>query len=211
MLTKCEALKMSSLAERHCTLSRGEVAPAKVDRERFAGCVRTCALAALIILAGACGREAGWYPIPAQQSLDLGSDPSGVGAFVKMSDADADDYIVHDIGRMPGVWRWAFTHPELRFRLKSAEGTHFVGEIAIPDITFRVTGPVRITYFIDGRMLGSIRCDRSGKFDIDQAVPAGWVEGNRYVHVTFETDRRWVSPDDGAELSFQLLQAGFQK
>jgi hypothetical protein len=137
-------------------------------------------------------------------------DPGGVGPSVRMSDSDADDYIVRDIGRTPGAWRWAFAHPELRFRLRSTEGWRFTAEIAIPEVTFRVTGPVGISYFIDGRKLGSIRCGRAGRFDIGQPVPTGWVQTGRYIHVTFESDRHWVSPEDGAQLSFQLLQAGFQ-
>ncbi|HLI86631.1 MAG TPA: hypothetical protein VKV17_22180 [Bryobacteraceae bacterium] len=172
---------------------------------------KTCALAALNLLWSACGQEAGWLAIPAQQSLNLGMDPGGVSAAVRMSDADADDYIVRDIGTMPGAWRWAFAHPELRFRLRSAGAWRLTAQIAIPEVTFRVTGPVRVTYFVDGRKLGAIRCDHPGQFVIDQAVPAEWLAPGRYLHVTFEADRHWVSPEDGAQLSFQLFQAGFQK
>lgn len=172
---------------------------------------RTCTLASLALLAGACGREAGWFPVPVQQSLDLGMDPGGVGSAVKMVDADADDYIVRDIDPMPGAWRWAFAHPELRFRVRSAEEWRFTAQIAIPEVTFRVTGPVGITYFVDGRKLGAIRCGHPGEFEIDQAVPAGWLDAGRYIHVTFEADRHWVSPEDSAQLSFQLFQAGFRK
>ena len=60
-----------------------------------------------MLLLAACGRDAGWLPIPAQQSLDLGPDPAGVGPAVKMADPDANDYIVRDVGLMPGSWRWA--------------------------------------------------------------------------------------------------------
>jgi hypothetical protein len=180
------------------------------------GCVKVFLLVALPVFTGACGQEAGWYPIPAQQSLDLGAldvgvEPGGVGSLVKMSDPDADDYIVRDVDPMPGVWRWAFAHPELRFRMRDTNHSRFTAEIAVPEVTFRVTGPVGITYYIDGRMLGSIRCDHSGKFEIDHAIPLGWMDANRYIHVTFEADRRWVSPDDGKQLSFQILQAGFIK
>jgi hypothetical protein len=174
-------------------------------------CGKTCALAALSLLSGACGREAGWLVVPAQQSLNLGLDPGGIGPSVKMSDPDAGDYIVRDIGSMPGAWRWAFAHPELRFRVGRTEGWRFTAQLAVPEVTFRVTGPVGIAYFVDGRKLGAIRCDHPGQFAIDQAIPAGWLEVGRYLHVTFEADRHWVSPEDGAELSFQLLQAGFQK
>jgi hypothetical protein len=172
---------------------------------------KACTLAVVTLFAAACGREAGWFIIPPQQSLDLGMDPGGVRPSVKMSDADAGDYIVRDIDRMPGAWRWAFAHPELRFRLNQAAAWRFTAQIAIPQVTFQVTGPVTVTYLIDGRRLGSIRCAHPGQFEIDQPVPAAWLDPGRYIHVKFETDRPWVSPEDGAQLSFQLLQVGFLK
>jgi hypothetical protein len=130
---------------------------------------------------------------------------------VRMSDADAGDYIVRDIDRMPGAWRWASARPELRFRVQQPEGWHFAAQIAIPQVTFRVTGPVTVSYLIDGRKLGAIRCAHPGRFEIDQPVPSAWLDPGRYIHVTFEADRHWVSSEDGAQLSFQLIQAGFQR
>jgi hypothetical protein len=110
------------------------------------GWSKTCTLAVVTLLAAACGREAGWIPIPPQQSLDLGMDPGGVGPSVSMSDVDASDYIVRDIDRMPpAAWRCAFVHPELRFRVHQAEGLRFTAQIAISQVTFRVTGPVTRT------------------------------------------------------------------
>jgi hypothetical protein len=168
-------------------------------------------LCLLTLLNAACGREAGWYPIPSQQSIDLGPDPAGVGPAVKMADPDANDYIVRDVGLMPGTWRWAYLHPELRFRVAHAEGLRFIAEINIPEVTFKVTGPVVVAYSVDGRRLGFIRCDRPGTYEIDKAVPPAWLVPGNYIHVTFDADRHWVSPDDGAQLSFLLLRAGFKE
>lgn len=158
---------------------------------------------------GGCARDPGWLPLPAKQSLDLGPDPGGIGPAVRMADPDANDYIVRDIGLMPGTWRWAFLHPELRFRVAQAEGSRFTAEIDIPDVTFKVTGPVGVTYSIGGRRLGLVRCDHPGTYAIDHPVPAAWLVPGEYIHVTFDADRHWVSPEDGAQLSFLLLRAGF--
>jgi hypothetical protein len=162
-----------------------------------------------LLLLASCTRDPGWLPIPAQQSLDLGPDPSGVGPAVKMADPDANDYIVRDIGLMPGIWRWAFLHPELRFRVKHSAGLHFTAEIHIPEVTFTVTGPVVLTYSVNGRSLGFVRCDRPGTYQIDHAVPPAWLVPGDYIHVTFDADRHWVAPEDGARLSFLLSRAGF--
>ena len=163
----------------------------------------------LMLLLASCTRDPGWLPLPAQQSLGLGPDPGGVGPAVRMADPDANDYIVRDIGLMPGIWRWAFLHPELRFRVRHSEGLRFTAEINIPEVTFKVTGPVIVAYSVNGRRLAFVRCDHPGTYTIDQAVPPAWLAPGAYIHVTFDADRHWVSPDDGAQLSFLLLRAGF--
>ena len=89
--------------------------PAKIDQVYFAdskwGRRFRLSSSCLMLLLASCSRDAGWLAIPAQLSLDLGPDPTGVGPSVKMADPDANDYIVRDIGLMPGTWRWAFLHP----------------------------------------------------------------------------------------------------
>jgi len=161
-------------------------------------------------LAASCGRHPGAYAVPEQRSLDLGPDPAGIVAFVTMADPAADDYIVRDISRERGSFRWALLHPELRFRVPRSSNLQFTAELAVPEVTFKVTGPVNIAYAIDGKMLGSVRCDHPGKYEVAKPVPEAWLQPNQYIHVTFEADRQWVSPDDGARLSFLLFQAGFQ-
>ena len=149
--------------------------------------------------------------MPQQRSLDLGVDPGGIASFIKMEDPAVNDYIVRDISAEPGRFRWAFRHPELRFRLPQAENMRFTAELIVPEVTFKVTGPVTITYAIDGKSLGAIHCDHAGQYQITKAVPPAWVKPNEYAHVAFEADHRWVSPEDGAQLSFLLLNAGFQQ
>jgi hypothetical protein len=161
------------------------------------------------LLTLSCGRPAGRYPVPEQRSLDLGVDPGGIASFITMADPAADDYIVRDISRERGVFRWAFLHPELRFRVKQSDHLHFTAELAIPEVTFKVTGPVNISYLVDGKTLGSVHCDHAGKYEVAKPVPQGWVQPDQYIHVTFAADRKWVSPDDGAQLTFLLFNAGF--
>ncbi|PWU04368.1 MAG: hypothetical protein C5B51_16965 [Terriglobia bacterium] len=161
------------------------------------------------LLLVSCGRQPHSYPVPAQRSLDLGVDPGGIASFISMGDPVADDYIVRDISRERGVYRWCMAHPELRFRVTHSADIRFTAELALPEVTFKVTGPVTISYAVDGKPLGVVRCDHAGKYQVSKPVPGGWVEPNQYVHVTFEADRKWISPDDGAQLSFLLFNAGF--
>jgi hypothetical protein len=172
--------------------------------------LRRILLAAIAgVLTGACGRRDGSFPLPAQQSLDLGPDPGGPRGMVSMDDPDAGAFLVRDISSERGVSRWAFRHPELRFRVKDARNLIFAVEFAIPDVTFRVTGPVTVSCAVNGKTLATMRCDRAGDYRIERAVPEGLVEPGRPIRVTLEANPRWVSPDDGAELSFLLHSAGF--
>jgi hypothetical protein len=161
------------------------------------------------MLTVSCGRQPGVYAAPPQRSLDLGPDPDGPQAFVNMDDPVADDYLVRDISPERGFRRWAFTHPELRFRLQDVSHLIFTAEFAIPEVTYRVTGPVTVSYAVNGRTLGTLRCDHAGDFRLEKPVPAGLIVPGKFVRVTFEANPRWVSPEDGAQLSFLLRSAGF--
>jgi hypothetical protein len=138
-----------------------------------------------------------------------GKDPGGLGPFIKMEDPLAGDYIVRDISSERGLFRWAFLHPELQLRVDHAQHLRFTAEIAIPDATFKTTGPVTVSCSINGNALATIRCPRPAKYQIAKAVPAAWIDPGKPVHVTFDAQPRWVSPEDGAELSFLLYSAGF--
>lgn len=162
-----------------------------------------------VLLTVSCGRQPGVYAAPSQRALDLGPDPDGPHAFVTMDDPIADEYVVRDISPEHGFRRWAFTHPELRFRLQDARHLIFTAEFAVPEVTFKVTGPVRVSYAVNGRTLGTLRCDHAGDFRIEKVVPDGLVESGKFTSVTFEANPRWISPEDGAQLSFLLRSAGF--
>ena len=161
------------------------------------------------LLTVSCGRQPGVYAAPPQRSLDLGNDPTGALAFVTMDDPQVDDYLVNDFSPERGFRRWAFTHPELRFRVPDARHLIFTAEFAIPEVTYKVTGPVTVSYAVNGRTLGALRCSHAGDFRLEKPVPDGLVEPNKFVRVTFEANPRWISPQDGAQLSFLLRSAGF--
>ena len=168
----------------------------------------------LLVVIGAmltlcCGRSPGVYAAPQQRSLDLGPDPGGLGSFVAMDDPIADDYIVKDISPGRDFRRWAFTAPEMRFQVKEARHLRFVADFAIPEVTYKVTGPVTVSCAVNGKKLLSMVCDHPGDFHLEKPVPEGWIDPAAQVHVTFEATPRWISPEDGAQLSFLLRSAGF--
>jgi len=167
----------------------------------------------LMVIAGmsatGCGRQPGSFPVPTQKSIDLGPDPGVPRGMVRMDDPDADAFLVRDISPEHGATRWAFLHPELRLIVSDASHLKFAAEFAIPPVTFRVTGPVTVSVAVNGKPLGTMRCDHAGDYRLERAVPDGLVEARKETRVTFQADPRWVSPEDGAQLSFLLRSAGF--
>jgi hypothetical protein len=170
---------------------------------------RKIAVLLVSLIAVGCGREAGTYPVPPQQSLALGVDPGHLKAYVEMDDPTIAAYIVNDISPERGLRKWAFKKPELKFQVKDASHLRFVAEFALPEVTYRVTGPVTVSAAVNGQVVGSIRCDHAGDWRMEKPVPEGVVKVDEEIHVTFEANPRWVSPEDGAELSFFLRAAGF--
>jgi hypothetical protein len=163
------------------------------------------------MFSAACGRQPVTFAMPLQRSLDLGQDPGGLGPYVVMDDPAADDYIVRDISPGRDHHRWAFLHPEMRFRVAEGGNWKFAAEFAIPEVTFQVTGPVTIVTAVEGRSLGTFHCPHAGDYRMELPVPRGMLAPGKEVHVTFDATPRWVSPDDGAELSFYLRGAGFTR
>jgi hypothetical protein len=164
----------------------------------------------IVLLAGlaGCGREAGWQPLPAQRAASGARDPGELSNSVRMDDATASEYIVKDITEDPSAWRWALVRPELKLIVKDARKLKLWMELAIPPVTFRVTGPVVVTAYVNGRSLGPMRFAEPGRHRYEKPVPDGWVQPDVPVIVAAEVDKRWISKDDGAQLSFLLNSVG---
>jgi hypothetical protein len=140
--------------------------------------------------------------------LDLGLDPGHLKAYILMDDPTVAEYIVNDISPERGVHRWAFAHPELKFQVKDPSHLKLIAEFDLPEVTYKVTGPVTVSGTVNGHPVGSIRCDHAGEWHLEKPVPEGIVRPGEEIHVTFEANPRWVSPEDGAQLSFFLRGAG---
>jgi hypothetical protein len=68
---------------------------------------------------------------------------------------------------------------------------------------------VAIAVSINGRLLGTVHCDRGGERRFEKAVPAEWLRAGAGNLAAVEIDKLWVSPSDGAKLGFILGRAGF--
>lgn len=169
---------------------------------------RYCIVLAAALGAG-CGRPAGPLPLPAQRHVSDGRDPGDLGIYIDMGDPFAAEYVVRDISPEKSNWRWAFVRPELKVRAPRTQRFRFAMEFAVPEVTFRVTGPVRVTCYLDGKSLGPMPVHEAGRHRYERPVPPGWVQPGATVSVTADVDKRYIAKDDGAQLSFLLSAAGF--
>jgi len=131
----------------------------------------------------------------------------------EMSAADAETYIVSGVLGAPAgaPWRWTLQRAELNFELDRTDGWKLVADFVIPDSTFRDTGPVTVSFFINGRLLERVFCASPGKQRLEKPAPPEWLSADGVTSVVAEVDRPWVSPNDGARLGMILSRVGLAR
>jgi hypothetical protein len=168
------------------------------------------AIALSTFLAG-CSREPSVYPPPIQRLLPAAPEKKTLGGFVNMNDANVDEYIVGGLQNQTegDGWRWAHEAPELRFLLDRTERLKFVVDLGLPEYNFRQTGPVTLSFFINGRLLDKVRYTTPGDRRYEKRVPAGWLKKGEFTSVRIQADPPWIAPTDKVKLGFVLHRAGF--
>ena len=150
------------------------------------------------------------YPPPPQRPALVRPDGSGPSYFLNVANPNADAYIVQGIGDQTEGrgFRWAFAHPVLRFFVPSMHHPKFLLDFALPEPTFRVTGPVTLTFSINGRFLDERRFREMGQQHYEREIPEGFLRFGALNLVSIDPDKVFVA-EDGAKLSFPFSRAGF--
>jgi hypothetical protein len=157
------------------------------------------------------GNVPDYYAPPIQRKPLTGADPSPVGRFVNLAETNAEAYVIRDVnhGSEGDLWRWTRKRPELRFFLETIDHLDFKADFSIADATFKDTGPVTISVFINGNLLDKIKCAEPGEKHFSKPVPESFLHAKALNFVALDIDKVWVSKTDGAELGFILIRAGF--
>jgi hypothetical protein len=137
--------------------------------------------------------------------------PYRISRLINMADGDAENYFIRDIGGLAGNWRWTGKHPEVRLYLRSKQKLHYVIDFTIVEATFKDTGPVTLSFLVNGHLLDKVTYTTSGAQHFDKAVPEEWVEAGKDAIVGAEIDKPWISPADGAALGFILSRIGLRQ
>jgi hypothetical protein len=172
--------------------------------------LRFLALPGAVLLC-ACQNLPDPYAPPEQRQPFENFRPYRVSRVVNMADGDAESHFVRDIKGATGVWRWTGKHPEVRLFLRTNQMLHYVIDFSIVEATFKDTGPVTLTFLVNGHVLDKMTYTASGQQHFDKPVPEEWVEAGKEALVGAEIDKVWVSPADGVALGFILSQIGLRQ
>jgi hypothetical protein len=149
------------------------------------------------------------YAPPVQRQPFESFQATRTAHIVNMSDPDAAAYFVQDIsGALEGNWRWTQQRPTIRVRARSNENLKYVIDFTLPDATFRDTGPVNLSFYVNDRLLDRVQYKASGQLHFEKPVPPEWVTPEQDATVAAEIDKVWVSKEDGARLGFILTRIG---
>lgn len=164
-----------------------------------------------VVLWAGCASLPDAFPPPAQRKPLLTTPPSiPFGHFVAMSDPNAGAYLVQGFAdASEGSWRWAHDHPVLRFYLPDVPRVKFALDFTITEPTFRETGPVTLTFTLNGRFFDRVRCDQPGRRYYSRDAAPEFLHKNGVNVVAIDPDKVWVSKADGGRLGFILVSAGF--
>lgn len=162
-------------------------------------------------LACGCASAPPYHELPIQRVDHTGSEPRLLMASIAMSSLYADRHVVSGVvGGSPGdPWRWANDKARLRFQVLPGEGTKFFVDLVIAEITFKETGPVRLKFWVNDKLVGAKRCDNHGPALFETKLAPDVLKPGAVTTVMIETENPWVSTD-GTKLGFLLVGAGFK-
>lgn len=172
---------------------------------------RLLPILAVVLLGGtSCTRLPETFAPPPQRVALLLPPQTGLGYFLSMDDPHADQYLVQDFqDHGPGTWRWAYSHPVLRFLVPDAPRLKFTMDFSLPERTFHETGPVTLHLRINGAVFDDPRFEQPGELHYSRLVPGGLLRPGQENRVAIDPSPVWVSKADGGRLGFILSRAGF--
>jgi len=97
----------------------------------------------------------------------------------------------------------------MRFYVGAASNLKFSLDFSIAESTFKETGPITLSFLINGHPLDKAAFARAGDHHYEKPVPGALLRAGGENIVEIEPDRVWTSKQDGARLSILLIRAGF--
>ncbi len=131
---------------------------------------------------------------------------------VDMSDPDSAQQIVTDIYESSGEpWRWTGQRPTVRILVPATDNLRLSVDFTIWSEGFKQTGPLDLTFFVNGHELQKFRYTTPGNKHFEKPVPADWLDSVEESTISVAVDKLYVSPADGAKFGVILSRIGFVK
>jgi hypothetical protein len=150
------------------------------------------------------------------RSLGFSAPRCNAGVFVKDGWVETDRvgaarHYLRDIeqGTEPTRWRWTFEKPAFLFYAPARSGVTFKMDFVIHSLTFKQTGPWRMTVRINGKELGRRAYNSPEDQTFEQAVPAEMLRADGVAMVETELDEYYIAPLDGQKLGYLFVRGGF--
>jgi hypothetical protein len=174
--------------------------------------IRVAFVFSCILCVAGCDRPPDFYPPPEQRHPVQGYNPGPDAMMVEMNDPDASLHIVKDIyGPTDPSWRWTAQNPTVQLLVLSTENLRFSTDFAIWDDGFKSTGPLEVSYLVNGKLLDKIRYPTPGVKHFEKAVPADWLSADSDTTLGISLDKIYISPRDKMPFGLILVRLGFKQ
>lgn len=173
--------------------------------------IRFAGLFSLLCLA-ACDRLPESYPPPEQRPPVERIAPALDAMMVSMQGSDADLGIVKDIyPNADGIaWRWTKQQPTVRVLVLATQNVNYSVDFTVWDDAFKTTGPLEISFLVNGKLLDKVRYTTSGDKHFEKPVPSDWLVNNTDATVSLAVDKLYTAPADGAQFGVILKRIGLK-
>lgn len=172
--------------------------------------IRSICLFSLLCLTG-CDPLPQSYPPPEQRHPVQGPNLESGSTIVSMGSPDADLYILKDIYPANGIpWRWSAKEPTIHFLLLGTENLAFSADFALWNDAFKITGPVEVSFLVNGNVLDKIRYTSPGEKYFEKPVPPDWLSTNTETNVGLSIDKLYVAPADQKKFGVILVRMGLK-
>jgi hypothetical protein len=159
----------------------------------------------------ACSSSVPAFAPPAQFVMPPGRDPQPEVRLLKMNGLDANFAVLEGV---PGAGsgeeqKWTSDRARFQFRVASLDGDDLYLRFAVPEVTFRRTGPVRVSIDVNGRMFDSFVRTTPGQGEYRH--PAEAIETRPFdpLILSIRIDPPYIAEEDNAKLGILLNEIGF--
>ena len=143
-------------------------------------------------------------PVQREPVLD-GQAPKAPKDMLRMSDRDTDAYIIQDIPKSgTDPWRWTGKRPTVRLAVAETSGLKLVVDYSVVENTLKDTGPVNLTFFVNGQPLATVHEDKKSIKHFEKSVPPEMLKPGVDNALAVEIDKVWIAKQDGAQLGFLI-------